>query len=306
MVGPAAWSKSKAGDDAGVAVGGDRVAARGRRRQGGRSAAPGRTPAFRASMRRVWVTPSASRKGRQRKKSSASAASPRSSISSARAAVPAHPNMSAAAARKSSGRTAQISRSKRSPPRSSWSPQGFDVVPAEARDGPLRRFVEGGDLAVDAVGPKRRRPWRSSAPRPGGRRRCAALRRRSARPARARPPREPVEGGETDRLIVAGDEDRVLAVLARSSIARATIPRLLRREARPLHDQGLRRPRLLNQRCTAAASPGSNRRRLTSGIRPRASAVCRSAASGPGPRAPASRKALSASARPWRKCFQPS
>ena len=84
----------------------------------GRSAGPAaRRPAWR--MRRVCVTPSASRNSGERKNSSPAAASPRSASSSAAtvAPAPAHSSRSAAAARNSSGRTPQTSQSASSPSR---------------------------------------------------------------------------------------------------------------------------------------------------------------------------------------------
>ena len=78
-------------DEARVAVGGDRVALGPARRSRGRSAARAARPR-RASIRSVWVTPSASRKGRERKNSVADDRGRRRGPRSARpCAAVAHP-----------------------------------------------------------------------------------------------------------------------------------------------------------------------------------------------------------------------
>ena len=173
-------------DEARVAVGGDRVALVGAAGSRGRSAAPAaRAPP--ASIRSVWVTPSASRKGRERKNSS---------LDRRRAAVG---DQLGAGGRRSPAagppRRRGTRRGARPRPRSrrrlavaaQVAAHRPLVLPAEARRRSSWRPRCGPGCGRRRGGRRtRRRPWRSSAPRRGGRRPCRARRRRSAPPARAR------------------------------------------------------------------------------------------------------------------------
>ena len=225
----------------------------------------------------------------------------------------AHPSRSAAAARKSSGETAQISRSKRSPASLVVVLEGFDVAPAEAGDRALRGFVEGGDLAVDAVGAELVE-GRGDRQRLGPAADPAAPHLVADQGAQlgAALAREAVERGEADRLGVPLDEDRVLAVLARV-VHRPSDPVLgfLGREALPLDDQGPGRPLVVEPAVDGGGvagleAPQADLGGLAHRVRPRGSAVSRRSSQRTRSSIPASRQALSTSARPWRKCFQPS